>query len=127
MNIPQFPLFAVHWYKDCFLPSFTHNGNCCPEGRKRQEKQDENITDKAINNPKFLPGSLENAPGYVKELVVRSGQLLRYYFANGCTKPETTLKITIEQTPELKYFVEACKMHQQIYGGDDYVLFDRIF
>ena len=70
-----------------------------------------------MNFTLFLPDSLNGAPRYIKELVVRTGQLIRYYFTNGCTKPKTALKITMEQTPELKYFIEVCKVNQQIFGG----------
>ena len=127
MKNTQKPQFVLHWYKDFFLSSFSVNLNCCPNTKRRQVVQAENIADKAMDYQTSLPPALINASEYVKEVVARTGQLFRYYFANRCSKPETAWKITLEQTPELKYFIEVCGENQQIYGEDEYMLFDKIF
>ena len=85
------------------------------------------ISDNTIDYETILPAMLQDAPEYVKELVARTGQLLHYYFKNGCTKPKTAWKITVEKNPELRYFIEVNMEYQQIYGGVDYMLFDRLF
>ena len=110
-----------------FLPSFANNEDCCPIVNNRQEKQNAHISGKAIDFQNVIPASLQNASEYLQELEARTGQLFRYYLENGCTKSKANLKISIELVPELKYFIEVCRENQQIFGGDDYVLFDRLF
>ena len=80
-----------------------------------------------ISEKNMLPSIPIGAPEDVQELVMRTGQLFHYYLGNGCAKPKTAGKISVETKPELAYFIEVCRESQQIFGGDEYMLFDKIF
>ena len=140
MTIPEYPPFALHWYKGILHSSFNPNTTCCV---MEQRKEVEHILEEAIVNSRIrkqkeislekdfdftaLPTFLCNAPEYMKELVQRTGRLLNSYFPEECAQRMTSKRISVEQTPELKYFIKVNKNEKQQIYGSGYQMFDRIF
>ena len=88
-------------------------------------KEEAAIFEKALNVDQ-LPESLQNASDYIKELVQRTGRLMNIFFQETCAQKNTTRKFLIEESPELKYFIQVGTKKQLVFGGN-YQIFSNLF